>query len=121
MAIDWNRVIGPCLAVFGEAVIYYASNATFPISGVFDEAYIELTPLGAGEMEERFDISLGSPGPINTEMPALGVQLSQFPTGSPPTQADTLLIRGAIYVVKDVRTDGHGGAKLMLNLVQPAC
>jgi voltage-gated potassium channel Kch len=118
MAIDWNLVIGPCMAVFGEPVTYFAKTASFAITGVFDEAYIELTPLGAGEMEERYDLSLGSPSHITAEMPVLGVQLTQFPPTAQPMQTDTLQVRGATYVVREVRLDGHGAAKLMLNMVQ---
>jgi hypothetical protein len=116
MAVDWDTlVIGPTIACFGEPVSYQAANATFPIMGVFDEAFKELTPLGAGEVTFS-DVSLGSL--VTTERPVLGVQLSQFPLASPPTQADLLVARGACYIVKEVRLDGHGGAKLLLNQIQ---
>ena len=41
----------------------------------------------------------------------------EFP--APPVQNDTLSIGsvGATYVVREVRLDGHGYAKLMLNFV----
>jgi hypothetical protein len=118
MAIDWNAlVIGPTIAVFGENVTYYGQRSYFAITGVFDEAYTELTPLGRGGMASE-SLSLGYPGSITTEMPVLGVQIAQFPFSSQPEQGDTLVIcrTGATYVVKEVRLDGHGGAKLLLNL-----
>lgn len=118
MAVDWDGlVVGPCVTIFGDEVRYVTGEASFDIVGVFDEAYLELTPLGRGGMaSESFD--LGAPGSITTEMPVLGVQLSQFRV--PPTQGDVLRIQsgphaGGTYEVKEVRTDGHGGAKLLLN------
>jgi len=118
MAVDWdNLVIGPTIACFGDPVQYEACGGWFPITGVFDEAYLELTPLGKGE-DGTEAFSLGSPGAITTARPVLGVQLSQFVL--PPEQNDTLTIMGGKfiggrYVVKEVRPDGHGGAKLLLN------
>ncbi|WP_428492159.1 head-tail joining protein [Rhodopila sp.] len=112
MAVDFDAlVIGPCIAVFGEAVMYYG-EAIFPITGVFDEAYLELTPLGVGGMSD------GNFGAVSTEKPVLGVQLSQFPVQHQPEQDDTLVVvrTNATYRVKEVRVDGHGGAKLLLNL-----
>jgi hypothetical protein len=119
MAIDWSAlVIGPTVDIFGESVLYSpVIGRPFSITGVFDEAYLELTPLGRGGPDtETFGI--GSPGSITAEMPVLGVQLSQFRV--PPEQDDLLEVtsgrfKGGRYVVKEVRTDGHGGAKLLLN------
>lgn len=102
--IDWdNLVLGPCMATFGEAVTYtYASGAPIQITGVFDEQYT--------------DVTLADTQPIASTMPVLGVQLSQFPTQ--PQQGDTLTITrtAEAFVVKEVRPDGHGAAKLMLNI-----
>src|ERR1700722_5878476 len=115
--IDFDTlVIGPCLATFGEPVTYF-STAVLQITGVFDEAYTEVTPLGRGGMASE-SLSLGYPGSITTEMPVLGIQLSQFPAANQPQQDDSLLIQrtGTTYVVKEVRLDGHGGAKLLLTL-----
>jgi hypothetical protein len=118
MAIDWDLlVIGPTVATFGEAVMYSPDGgAPFPITGVFDQAYMVLTPFDANAATFS-DLQLGSV--ITTEKPVLGVQLSQFPPLLQPTQADTLVVRGRAYVVKEVRLDSHGGAKLMLNVVDP--
>jgi hypothetical protein len=122
MAVDWDAlVIGPTVAEFGIAATYRSQSASFPITGVFDEAYLELTPFGRGGLIDAEGFNLGAPGSITTEMPVLGVQLSQFP--APPEQADTLFIPpclanpGGTYVVKEIRSDGHGWAKLLLNLL----
>lgn len=114
MAVDWDAlVIGPLTGVFGEPATYTTPGQTFPITGVFDEAYLALTPLGSG-FPGAEGISMGSPGDITTEMPVLGVQLSQFPDA--PAQGDLVCVRGTNYAVKEVRPDGHGHAKLMLSL-----
>ncbi|HQT79769.1 MAG TPA: hypothetical protein PLD10_22220 [Rhodopila sp.] len=102
--IDWDGlVIGPCVAnVFGEAVTYtYANGAPVNMTGVFDEQYLGLEPADGQT--------------VTTAMPVLGVQMSQFP--APPQQGDTVLIlrTGNRYIVREVRPDGHGAAKLMLN------
>lgn len=105
MPIDWNAtVIGPLMSVFGESVTYTPlGGAAFQITGVFDDAYLK---------EVMFeDASSG----VTTVSAVLGVQLSQF--ANMPAQNDSLLIAstGATYIVREVRTDSRGGAKLMLS------
>jgi hypothetical protein len=118
MAVDWDRlVIGPTVHIFGDRVLFNSGEHFFEIVGVFDEAYLELTPLGRGG-DDTESFALGSPGAITSERPVLGIQLSQFPRE--PKQHDTLEImegahRGERFQVKEVRPDGHGGAKLLLN------
>lgn len=103
--VNWDAVvIGPLVGVFGEPVTYNpVSGGSISITGVFDDAYLK---------EVMFeDATTGV-----TEVKAvLGVQLSQFPT--PPTQNGRLTVprTGASYVVREVRLDSHGGAKLMLS------
>jgi hypothetical protein len=119
VSFDWDGlVIGPTVAIFGDTVQYVPNiGAAFTVTGVFDQAYLELTPLGRGGPDTE-SWSMASPGSITAEMPVLGVQLSQFPI--PPEQDDLLTITsgrfaGERFVVKEVRPDGHGGAKLLLN------
>ncbi len=106
--IDWNAaVLAPVHGVFGQPVTYTPSalGATpFTVTGVFDEAYREI------------DLAGGTA--ITTETPVLGVRASEFL--APPMQGDTLIIQatGHTYSVRDVRPDGHGEIKLMLNFVQ---
>ena len=107
MSIDWDgNVIGPLMDVFGESVTYTPDSGTpLPLTGVFDEAYQDITLLGDGTG-------------MTTVSPVLGVRLADFPSGVIPRKADTVAIPSVntIYTIKDVRPDGHGWAKLMLNI-----
>ncbi len=114
MAVDWDTLlIGPTVACFGEPVTYTTPASTFPIVGVFDQAYRELMVIAARDSHSFSDDMLGSG--VTAERPVLGVQLSQFPPAAAPAQSDTLVVRGALYIVKEVRLDGHGWARLLLN------
>ena len=105
--IDFDTlVVGPCMAVFGEPVLYQPLSGTpFTITGVFDEAYLEQAPYDAL-----------TPGNISGTRPMLGVQVSQFP--QPPLQDDVLTIvrTGVTYWVNEVRADSHGAARLLLSV-----
>jgi hypothetical protein len=103
--IDWEKVVGlPTLAIFGEPVVWI-DHAGFPrrFSGVFDHAYRPVMSLG-----DYAEVS------VTTVSPCLGVQLSDCPV--PPYQGQQLAVRGRVYSVKNVEPDGHGHAKLLLNL-----
>ncbi|TCK39651.1 hypothetical protein B0G84_4991 [Paraburkholderia sp. BL8N3] len=105
--IDWSaEVLGPLMGVFGETVTYKPfTGGAYPITGIFDNAYLK---------EVMFeDASSGV-----TEIHAvLGVQLSQFT--AKPVQNDQLSVASVdtTYVVREVRPDSHGGAKLILSKV----
>lgn len=103
--IDWDTaVLAGVISVFGEPVTYTpAIGAPLSITGVFDEAYQDLTLAGGTAM--------------TTSTPVLGVRVSDFP--ALPAQGDTLVIAstGEAFTVKEVRADGHGWAKLMLNYI----
>ena len=106
--IDWDQaVLAPLAGVFGEQVTYApATGLPFTVTGVFDEAYRE--------------VDLASGTAFTTEMPVLGVRLAEFP--QPPVQGDRYTVGrlALVYVVREVRLDSHGAAKLMSNLVGPA-
>lgn len=108
--IDFDAlVIGPCMATFGEAVLYQPiAGAAFEITGVFDEAYLE-----------QAGIDATIPGSVSNTRPMLGVQLSQF--AIEPAQNDVLTIirTGQTYWVNAVRPDSHGAARLLLNVACP--
>jgi hypothetical protein len=94
------------MGVFGEPVTYRPlAGGSFAISGIFDNAYLK---------EVIFeDASSGV-----TEIHAvLGVQLNQFT--AKPVQNDQLSVASVdtTYVVREVRPDSHGGAKLILSKV----
>lgn len=121
MPIDWSAlVLGPCMVTFGEKIGYLSSTlGQHDILGVFDEGYSELDPLGRGSLPGAEGFQLGSPGGITAALPVLGIRLADLPFE--PEQGDRVVILGNIYVVKEVRPDGKGGAKLLLNLVQAGC
>lgn len=102
--IDWDTlVLGPCVAQFGESVTYaYANGTTLTITGVYDEQYAAIDAVDGQA--------------ITSTKPVVGVQLSQLP--ALPQQGDTLTIvrTGDVFAIREVRPDGHGWAKLMLNL-----
>lgn len=109
--IDWDAlVIGPLLEVFGEAVQptytpVKAGGAPYAIDGVFDRAYLSVAQLDA--------VSAAS-----TVKPVLGVRESEF---SAPPQVDDLVYVPSVnltYIVRNVESDGHGWAKLELNMVK---
>lgn len=107
MTVNWDAlVIGPLQGVFGESVTYMPfAGGSLSITGVFDNAYLK---------EVMFeDASTGV-----TEVSAvLGVQLSQFQI--PPVQNDQLSVVSVntTYLVREVRLDSRGGAKLLLSKV----
>lgn len=112
--IDWDDlVLGPVMGIFGEGqpgdlstwpIYFPRSGPSFPLAdAVFDREYADVS------------IDTDSGGEITARKPVLGVRLSLFPPGS-PQQSETVYIpsTGLKWVVKDVRPDGHGEAKLML-------
>lgn len=113
--VDWNAdVLDPCMAAFGEPCTYRdAWGVDTQITAVFDEAYLELTPMGRGPGLDAEAMAYGLAGAVSTAMPALGIQVSQL--SREPRQNDAVLIRGNWYRVKEYRPDGKGGAKLLLN------
>ncbi|MEX3961029.1 hypothetical protein AB4Y42_02245 [Paraburkholderia sp. EG286B] len=105
MSVNWDAlVIGPLQRVFGEPATYTPlGGASFQITGVFDDAYLK---------EIMFEDATAG---VTTVSAVLGVQLSQFP--AMPAQNDSLWIasNGATYLVREVRPDSRGGAKLLLS------
>jgi hypothetical protein len=107
--IDWDKVVnGSVMGVFGESAVFQpVAGAPFNIHGTFHEAY------------KSVDLA-GGMG-ITSEMPALGVQLSEFPVT--PLQKDRVVITatalhgGGTYAVKEVQPNGIGAALLLLNRV----
>jgi len=101
-----GHILAPLFGQFAEAVTYtHAGGATLAIRGIFDEAYRELIPQG-GVLA------------YTTERPVCGIRLVEF-GDAPPQQGDVLTVNrtGNVYEVQEVRLDGHGAAKLMLNWI----
>ncbi|BDD90870.1 hypothetical protein PanNE5_03100 [Pandoraea sp. NE5] len=109
--MDWDdvvdaKILGPVQKVFGTAITYQPAVGTpFQITGIYDKAFFGVDPT-SGE-------------PVVTNQPTIGVQLSQFFGQAPPLQGDQLLINktGEQWEVREVHPDGHGAARLMLNVL----
>jgi hypothetical protein len=117
--IDWqNLVVRPCVSAFGQPATIVWNGQTFNLStGVFDEAYKEV------------DVSDGMP--VTTVNPTLGINTADVNLGGQPLSAlqsarvtvyASAMPGGAPtmdteYIVQEARADGHGFARLILNLV----
>jgi hypothetical protein len=102
MPINWDaEVLDPTISTFGEAAVYFpAGGASFPLYGVFDEAFRDIAAL--------------DPLEANAVMPVIGVRLSQMAVQPKQNDQVRILSVNRLYYVIDVRPDGHGWAKLML-------
>lgn len=100
--IDWSqKVVGPCVGIFGQPATFqnkYDDPVT--VNVIFDNAFklMKMTEYGP-ELAGTF--------------PAAGVDLADFPTA--PVQGDELTIDGHEYIIRMVEADSHGGAMLILN------
>lgn len=119
--IDWQGLVGaPCRTVFGQPAAVTWNGQTFNLSGIFDEAY------------RQVDVSDGME--VTTVSPTLGIDLADLTLGGQPVSAlqgarvlvsASPLAGGAptadtSYIVQEARTDGHGWARLILNLAPVA-
>lgn len=113
MSIDWEAEVGgPTVAVFGGPAIYYPADgsASFAVTGVFDEAYREVT-------------IIDSLAYTSDAQPVIGIDQGQFDlAGWVPGQNDLVKITdplarafGQTFIVKEPRPDSHGIVKLMMN------
>jgi len=109
VAVDWDKaVLGPLAKVFGEGVqadgpiMFYPDGGTpYPIDGVFDAAYRDI------HLVDTFVDA-------NTVVPVLGVRLAIFPVAPIPDDQVFIPSTGNMYLIKEIRPDSHGWAKLML-------
>lgn len=119
--IDWQgKIVAPCVGVFGQPASIVWNSQTFPLNGVFDEAF------------SQTDVSDGMP--VTTVSPCLGINTADVDMGGQPLSAlQTALVTvfasplpgGAptvdtVYIVKEAQADGHGFARLMLNIAPPS-
>ena len=115
--IDWDAlVLAPVMGIFGagptgsggdQTPLYtpVGGGTTFPLAdAVFDREYLQVVLQGDGSEN-------------TTARPVLGVRTALF--ALPPQQGDRVTIPavGLTYIVREVQPDGHGHAKLMLNVV----
>ena len=89
------------LATFGEPVVFHLEGQAAPIDGrgVFTAVHQEV------------DASTGVA--VSTVQPVLEVRQVDLP--AMPTEGDAVTVQGVLYLIVDVRADGHGFLKLMLH------
>lgn len=89
------------LTTFGEPVVFHLEGQAeaLPGRGVFSAAYQEV------------DASTGVP--VSMAQPVLEVRQADLP--ATPTEGDAVTVQGVLYLIVEVRPDGHGFLKLMLH------
>jgi len=89
------------LTTFGEPVVFHLDGQAdaLPGRGVFTAAYQEV------------DASTGVP--VSMIQPVLEVRQADLPVT--PTEGDAVTVQGVLYLIVEVRPDGHGFLKLMLH------
>lgn len=101
-AVNFAALTSACNDAFGQPVTYLpAVGGSYPINGVFDDAYQALALDAEGSQ-------------FNTVAPRLGLQPGDLPVT--PAQGDqvTIMATGETFTVKDYRPDSHGWAILEL-------
>ncbi|MBU9359560.1 head-tail joining protein [Burkholderia multivorans] len=108
--MEWDdvvdaKILSPLQRRFGTKILYQpATGVSFDITGIYDKAFFGVDPT-TGES-------------VVTNQPTVGLQLSQFAGHAAPLQGDqlTILRTGEVWTVREVHPDGHGAARLMLNV-----
>lgn len=95
-------VLGHCLTSFGEDIVYRPKNqAAVNMTGIFDELYEAVDP--------------NTNAIVTSRQPILGIRDSDL--GKTPRQDDQVFVRGILYRVKEVESDGQGGSRLYLHRI----
>ncbi len=89
------------LTTFGEPVVFHIEGQPQALAGrgVFTA------------MHQEVDASTGVA--VSSVQPVLEVRQTDLP--AIPTEGDAVTVQGALYLIVDVRPDGHGFLKLMLH------
>lgn len=89
------------LTTFGEPVVFHleGQGQALPGRGVFTAAH------------ESLDVSSGVA--VLSVQPVLEVAQRELP--ATPTEGDAVTVQGQLYLIVEVRPDGHGFLKLLLH------
>jgi len=89
------------LTTFGEPVVFHIEGQPQALAGrgVFTA------------IDKQVDASTGVA--VSTVQPVLEVRQTDLP--ATPTEGDAVTVQGVLYLIVDVRPDGHGFLKLMLH------
>ncbi len=104
--MSWSETtglaLGNCLETFGEQIFYMPkAQPSVVMTGIFDDLYESVDP--------------NTLSVITSQQPIVGIRDSDL--GQTPRQDDQVLVRGILYRVKEVQTDGQSGSKLYLHKV----
>ena len=89
------------LTTFGEPVVFHIEGQPQALAGrgVFTA------------MHQEVDANTGVP--VSSVQPVLEVRQVDLP--ATPTEGDAVTVQGVLYLIVEVRPDGHGSLKLMLH------
>ena len=89
------------LTTFGEPVVFHLEGQghAMPGRGIFSAAF------------ESVDVSSGVA--VSSVQPVLEVRTSDLP--ATPTEGDAVTVQGQLYLIVEVRPDGHWFLKLLLH------
>ena len=99
------------------AMVGSAARDAFATTVLYRPQVGEPVTIAAIFHAEHAEAGLAGGVPVTTTAPVLDVLLADLPVE--PEEGDTLTVAGSDYRVVDIRTDGMGGAKLILHRVQP--
>ena len=99
------------------AVVGGAARDAFATTVLYRPQVGEPVTIAAIFHAEHAEAGLAGGVPVTTTAPVLDVLLADLPVE--PEEGYTLTVAGSDYRVVDIRTDGMGGAKLILHRVQP--
>ena len=95
-------VLGNCLTTFGEDIVYTPKGQpAVNMTGIFDDLYESVDP--------------NTNAIITSQQPIVGIKDADL--GQTPRQDDQVFVRGILYRVKEVQTDGQGGSRLFLHKI----
>lgn len=99
---DFDTPLIAAITAFGEPCSWQQQYGTpVAVNAVFDEPFQDLS----------FDS--GNPVLVMEQKPAATIRLADLAVT--PQQGDQFIARGTLYVIREVRPDGQGAARLILN------
>lgn len=112
MPVDWDAlVLAPNMETFAEPVTFIPAGGG--VITMFGGSNIGRGVFDQGNKDLTFDDGVAT----TTEIPTLGVRLSEFNVAPKVNDLIQVPSVNTTYIVMEVRLDGHGWARLMLSKV----